>query len=159
MNVRAAFVANAKSPKLVQPTYGPFDHPTQDAQSAAVLGIPARDERMHPAPFQSFSVGLGMVSAVRDHDIWAALGTPAFSFNRRNRVHQRNQLRHIVLIGSGDRTRQRNTLAIGEQVMFGPEFASIGGIRARFQPPKTARTLPLSTTARDQSSWSATWSR
>ena len=38
--------------------------------------------------------------------------------------------------------------------MFRPQFPSIRGIRARFRPPKTARTEAESTTAREKSIWS-----
>jgi hypothetical protein len=53
--------------------------------------------------------------------------------------------------------REREALGIGEHVMFTAFFRSIRGIGARFGPPKTDRTLALSTTAR--SHWMRSASR
>ena len=61
------------------------------------------------------------------------------------------KLRHIVAVSTGDNSGKRDPVGIGNYVMFTAVFASIGGVWARFLPPKTARTDAESTTAREKS--------
>jgi hypothetical protein len=68
-------------------------------------------------------------------------------------------LGHVVAVGPGDAGCQRDTVAIGDHVMFAPQLPSIRWRRARFFPAWCARTEEESTSARDQSSWFAAWSR
>jgi hypothetical protein len=46
-----------------------------------------------------------------------------------------------------------NATPVTDQMAFAAPFSSIGRIRPRLRPPKTARTEQLSTTAWDQSIW------
>lgn len=41
-NVRPLFVAHAQPSELIQPSEGPFDHPSPSPQSAAMFGIALR---------------------------------------------------------------------------------------------------------------------
>lgn len=88
-----------------------------------------------------------------------SLRTPPWSArlagDRRNRINERQELCHVVRIGSGDDGRQRNAVGIGQHVMLAPRLAAIRSVAARFCPPSTARAVALSMTARDQSIWSA----
>jgi hypothetical protein len=64
-------------------------------------------------------------------------------------------LRHIMTISTGQRYYDWQSIGVGQQMMFRPQFPSIRRIGARFRPPDNARTDAESTTAREKSSWSA----
>jgi hypothetical protein len=44
-----AFLAHAQSPELIQPSEGPFDHPSPPPQSAALFGVALRQPRHNVA--------------------------------------------------------------------------------------------------------------
>ena len=54
MNVRSLFVAHAQSPELIQPSEGPFDHPSPSPQSAAMLGVALRKKKDDASVTQTF---------------------------------------------------------------------------------------------------------
>ena len=58
-----------------------------------------------------------------------------------------------MTVGSGQFDRQGNTVTIANQVALTATLSPICRIWPSQQPPKTARTEQLSTTARDQSIW------
>src|SRR5262249_46633952 len=67
--------------------------------------------------------------------------------------------RPVVDVGRGHPAGERDPAAVGQQVVLAPGLPAVGGVRAGVRPPKTARTLELSITARDQSSLPALSSR
>lgn len=77
----------------------------------------------------------------------------------RDRIHQWNQLGDVADVGRGDRRDEREAAAFDQEVMLAAGFRAIGRIRAGLVPPKTARTLLLSTITRSQSIKSASLSR
>lgn len=157
MYIGAAFVTNAEATKLMQPGIGSLDHPAKDAQPASVLRVAPRKNRFDPALAESLRVCRGMISSIALH----TLGTPAWSAtparNGRNGIHQRKQLGYVVAIRAGNRRGQRNAVRIRDDVMLRAVFPAIRRVGAGLIPPKTARTLELSTTARDQSIWLPSW--
>ena len=157
MDIGAAFVSNAEAAKLMQPRIRSLDHPTEDAQSTAMLRVALRKDRFDAALSQSFGVCCRMIGAIPLNALRSLARSPALARNRRNRIHQGKQLGHIVAIRAGNRRGQRNAVRIGEDVVLRSVFPAIRRVGAGFLPPKTARTLELSTTARDQSSWLAAW--
>jgi len=159
MDVVAPIVADAEAAMLMEPTEGPLHHPAVNAQSAAVLGAAFRQHRPDVALTQLLPMPVRIVRAIALHLVRATPGMTNLAGHGRNAVHQRQQLRHIMPIGPRQDERERNPLGVGEQMVFAPQFPSIRGIRPRFRPPKTARTLALSATALDQSILSASWSR
>ena len=62
-----------------------------------------------------------------------------------------------MAVGPADAAGQRYTLAVNQNMVFGPFFPAIRGVGAGIYPPKTARTLEESMAALDQSSLPA-WS-
>jgi len=83
--------------------------------------------------------------------IRAVTRTPTLSLKDRQSINKRECLLRVVLVGTGEEDRERNSASIANQMTLAAELGPIGGIRARLLPPKTARTEQLSTTARDQS--------
>jgi hypothetical protein len=157
MNVRTPFVANAEATKLMQPSIGTLDNPAKCAQTTAVFGIAFGQHGFNSPSDQGSAVVLGIVSPVPLHSVRTLARSAALSRNGGNGIHQREQLRYIVAIRARDGGGQRKTVRIGKDMVLRTVFPPIRRVRPSLVPPKTARTLQLSTTARDQSIWSVPW--
>lgn len=155
VDIQTAFVSHAEPAKLMEPADGALHNPAQGPQSAAVVGIAFGDECADAAFGQFGFVSFGVVSAIAKDEMGTPTGTALLSAHRRYCVDEWNELGYVVPVSAGDGEGKWDPLAIGDDVVFGPGFAAIRWIGACLLPPKTARTLEESTTARDQSIWSA----
>jgi len=155
VDVGTFFVAHAQASELMQPGQRALDDPAGFAQSAAVSYLAAGQKRGDAFCTQRVAMGLGIVGAVTLDTRRFASRASGLAVDRRDALDQGQQLGDVMGIGAAQREGKWNALGIGEQVMFAPTLPSIRRIRASFLPPKTARTEPLSTTARDQSMASA----
>jgi len=155
MDIGATFIADTQPAMLKQPCDGSLNHPAVHAQSAAVLR-PTPCQKRHDVPVpQLATVRLGIIGPISLDTIRTPSGPSDLARDRRNRIDQRQQLRDVVAIGSGDLHGQGNALRISDQMVLGARFASIRGIGAGLRPPKTARIESESTNAREKSIWSA----
>ena len=154
MNVRSAFITNTQSAELVQPTQSAFNHPPINTQAATVFSSPLRENRFNSFAAKLVTMRLRIIAPITLHAIRFLTRPSRLSGNGRNRLNQWQQLGYIVTIGPGQCGCKRDSFAIGDDVVFGAQFPSIRGIRTCFRPPKTARTEPESTTAREKSIWS-----
>ena len=155
MNVAAPFVAHPQSPELVQPTDGAFHDPADRPQSLCTSRAPLGDHGLNAPLPQGQSMSHRIISLVRPQTLWSAARTTRFAGYRGNGVNEGNQLGDVSGIGTRDRLGHRRALSVDEDVMLRSALAAIRGVRADLIPPKTARTLELSATVRDQSSLSA----
>ena len=73
------------------------------------------------------------------------------SCDRGDRVDHRLEHPRVVHVGRGHADRERDAFRVDDDVVFGAEFASIRGVRARLLAPPFARTDALSTLTRSQS--------
>lgn len=151
VNVRPAFVANAQTPELMQPTQAALNHPAGFAQAAAVRPAFASQTISDAHGAQPPMMRQASISPVSLHRIGALAGTTCFAAHSGNRQEQGLQLPAVMHVGGGDLGAQRNALGIGAKMMFAARFAAVRRVGPRLKPPKTARTLLESTTARDQS--------
>ena len=151
MNVGSSVVSNPQAPELVQPTDRPFHHPAEDAQAAAVFGVPLGNRRVDPSLGQLFPVRVGVIRTVSEQFLWASCGVPDFASDGRDRIHQWDQLRHVVAVGARDPNGKRNALRIRDEVMLRPVFPAIHGAGTGTFAPPTARTWLESTTAAERS--------
>jgi len=157
MDISAAFPAHSQPPELVQPGEGAFHHPARLAKSATMLCAPLGQYRPDAPSAQPLPVRLAVIAAIPLHASRPASGSAGLACDAGDGFHQGLQLGHVMDVRPRQQNREREALGIGEYVMFAPFFRSIRGIGARFGPPKTARTLALSTTAR--SHWMRSASR
>lgn len=158
MNVRSSVKADAQAAELMKPTQRALHHPARDSQSAAMHPRKFADDRLDAARPQIHAMRTGAIAGIALHSVGSAPRRPRKSGNGRNRIHQRQQLRDIVDVGGGDDRGQGNAVGVDDEMMFGAGLAAppgVGGIGAGQFAPPTARTLALSTTARDQSILSA----
>jgi hypothetical protein len=157
MDIGAAFVTNAEATKLMQPGICSLDHPAKDAQSASMLRVALGKDGFDAAPSQGLGMRCGMIGAITLNSLRTLAWPSPLARNGRDGIHQRKQLCHIVAIRAGDRRGQWKALRIRDDVMLRAVFPAIRRVGAGLIPPKTARTLELSTTARDQSIWLPSW--
>jgi len=134
MDVRPSLIANTQSSELVQPGEGALDHPPIDAQAAAVFFIASRKNGLDASSAKLFTVRLGIVSPIALHTSWTASRTTFLALKGRNTIHKLQQLGDIMIIGPGESNSQRYTLCVGDQMMFAPGLAAVGGIRPCFFP-------------------------
>ena len=159
MNIGSSFKAGSKSAELMEPSQGSFDDPSRLAEAASVSRLAMRHDRLDSSNSQLAFMLFRSVSSVSLHSVWPLTWPSGLSGDRRNGVDQRQEFGDVMCIRRSDRRREWNSCSIGNHVMLAPWFAAIGRVWADFCPPSTARTEALSTTARDQSIWSAAWSQ
>jgi hypothetical protein len=155
MNLRPPFVADAQPAKLMQPCERPFYHPPLHSKPTAMwhtaLGQYGRD----PTGTQAVAVWFGVIAAIAVDALGLTTRATPLPPDRRDGFDERYELGDIVRVRAGQDHGKRNPLGLGDDVVLAPQLPSIRWIRARLRPPKTARTDEESTTARDQSSLSA----
>jgi hypothetical protein len=156
MDVVSFFVTYTKTAEFEQPTKGPLDDTTMNAQPTAVFRVSLGDERLDAALAQWHTdFVFGVVGAISERREGPLAATTARTFDRWNRVDQRDRGSRIVDVRSGVRDSQRRPLAIAGNMPLRAIFTAIGGIGAGLRPPKSARTEQLSIATFDQSISSA----
>jgi len=155
MNIRSALITNSQSTKLVKPREGALYNPTIHAQSTTMFGSTLSQHWNYTQLTQVLTVWLRIIGTIALKIVRALTRPTTFASNRRDSFNQWQKLGNIMAVSTGDFHRQRDTTSICNQMVFSARFASIGGIGARFRPPKTARIDPESTRAREKSIWSA----
>ena len=155
MDIRGFVISHPESTVLMQPRQRAFHWPAIFSQTASMRCPPFCQDRLNPPLTKGQTVGLRIIRPIPLEFVRPLSWTPDFSGNRRNRIDQGQQLGHIMPVGSGDGSNQRDSIGIGNHVVFGALFPAIRGIRAGLRPPKTARTELESIKAREKSIWSA----
>jgi hypothetical protein len=101
VDVRAAFVAGAQAPVLVQPGECALDDPAFPAKSRAVRCVAFGDVRFDAASVEELSVWLGVVAAVGEESVRSAPWSAALASDGRDRLDERVQLGDVVAVGAG----------------------------------------------------------
>jgi hypothetical protein len=156
MDISSAFVTGCEpSVSAVQPREVALDDPAISSKLLFGLDAAAGDARSdtaYRAPGAAEDVVVGLVGVKLGRA--KARSTPATS-NRRDPIEHRLQVVALVRVRGRDVDRERDAVAIDDQMLLGPELSTIGRVRpCRFAPP-FARTLEASRLARDQSILSA----
>jgi hypothetical protein len=159
VNISPTLIADSQSSELVEPTDRSLYHPAERAQATAMFGVPVGKHRLNPSVSELVSVGLRVVGTIcKDR-----LGTGGWMANlpgdRRDVIHQGDQLRHVMPMASRQPHSQRNPVGVSDQVMLRTAFPSIYRAGTGTFAPPTARTCELSTMAADRSSRSLARSR
>lgn len=159
MDIGVAFVTDAQAAELMQPTQSPLHHPACFAQATAMWGALTCQTIDDPPTLQPAMVSTIAISAISLHQIGSLTRRASFTRDRWNCQQQRFERLTVVHVGGSQLRAQRNALGIGAKMMLAARFAAIRRVWSGLKPPKTARTLLESTTARDQSIRSAICSR
>ena len=151
VNVGAAFVADAQAPELMQPTQRAFHDPACFSQAAAMRSAAAGQLVGDSSVLQPTMMRGTAVGAIALQDLGPLARATDLAPHRGNGADQGLELAAVMHVGCRQLDAQRQPLGIGAKMMFAARFAAVGRVRSGLKPPKTARTLLESTTARDQS--------
>jgi hypothetical protein len=136
VDVVAAVGADEQSAAVVQPGEGALDDPALVAQSGAVLGLTACDQRLDPTLPEQPAVLVVVVAAVGDQHPGPSPGPANPAANRRHPIEQFEQLSDVVAVTAGQRPGERDPAAVYEQVVLAPCPAAVNragtGLRAPF---------------------------
>jgi hypothetical protein len=154
MNARTPFVSHVQSTESMQPRQRALDDPSRSPKPAPVGPSAFRQLAGDPAPLEFVPMRLRIVPAVALHEARLSQRPARAPAQRRNAVHEWQQLRHVVPIRRREARDNRNPVGVGKNVVFRPGLTAIGRVRSSFFPPRSARSDALSTTARPRSSWS-----
>jgi len=151
VNITTTLITNSQPSGLVQPGKCSLNYPASFAQTAAIGGSTFGQQGFNLQQSQSNAVWLRIIATITLNNIRTLTRSTTPASYWRNCFNQWKKLRHIVAVSTGDNSGKRYPVGIGNYVMFTTVFASIGGVWARFLPPKTARTDAESTTSREKS--------
>ena len=114
VDVVAAVCADEQPAVVVEPGEGALDDPTVAAQSGAVFGLAASDERLDAALPDEPPVFVVVVAAVSDQRPRPASWAANSAAHRRDAVEQFEQLRDVVAVAAGERPGERDAAAVYE---------------------------------------------
>ena len=114
----------------------------------ATLGDRGPDPALPKEP----SVLVVIVAAVGEEHVGPSARPADDSGHCRDLVQQRQQLGDVVAVSAGQRHRERDALAVGDDVVFAARACAVDRAGPAFGPLRAARTWEESITARDQSS-------
>jgi hypothetical protein len=147
-----AFVAELQSAKVTEPTERALDDVACLTKAAAVGTrlSERRQDRSDSQPADEVSQSGRTVAGIALQGLglgaWSASGP-----SDGRHVHQQRQRDLIVAcIGRRGFDHQRNARRIGQHMPLTAGFRTVRWVRPGVRPPKTARTLALSTTARSR---------
>jgi len=152
MDTRPAFVSHVETTKSMQPRHRALDDPARASEPAAVGPSAFGQLAGDAALFELVTVRLGVVGAVALDEPRLTQRPAGTAAQRRDAVHERQQLRHVVPVRGREARDNRNPVGVGKNMMFRPGLTAIGRVRSSFFPPRSARREELSTTARARSS-------
>jgi hypothetical protein len=155
MDVVASFPADAQAAKAVQPGDGALDDVPENAQAGAVWLASFRDHRADPALPEQAPVHVVVVAAVGQQRVRASAGPADQPRDCRDLVEQGQELGDIVAVAAGQRDRERDALAVDDEVVLAARPCAVDRAGPAFGPRRAARTWEESITARDQSSFFA----
>jgi hypothetical protein len=158
MDICPLFVAYPQTPVLMEPRNRALDNPSCGAQATAMTLVPSCQHWTNPERSKGIRMRLGIIRSVAIQFLRSTSWSTAASLDPGYRVDQRIQLRHIMPVRASDPGSQRNSTAIGQYMVFRASLGSICRVWPGLVPPKTARMLDESMTARDQSILLAPWS-
>ena len=155
MHVESSFITDSEPSELIEPCETAFDHPSVAPELLAGLKATPGDARLDSATQAGASAAPVIVGLVRVQLVGSSSRLAALACNGRHGVEQFLEWHAVVDVGSGQKKCERDAVSIRDQVTFGAQPASIGGVRARRSAPFLAAIEELSMQARLQSIRSA----
>jgi hypothetical protein len=140
VDLMAAVVADEQPFELVQPGEGALNDPAVAAESGAVLGLAPRDLGSDAALTQLAATAVVVVAAIGADTIGPASRSADLAAHGRDAVDERDQLRAVVAIATGDRPGERDPRRIDEEMVLGAVSGSVNRARARLGAPFFACT-------------------
>ena len=151
MEVVAALIAPGEAAEVVQPGDGAFHHPAVATEAVGALDAFAGDAGDDVAAAQGVAAVGVVVALVRVQLGGACSPPPVGLLDGRDRVDQCGEDGVVGAVGAREAAGEREALAVDDEVVLRAGFGAVGRVRAGRLAPPLARTLALSTLARDQS--------
>jgi hypothetical protein len=151
-------IAHRESAEAVEPGKGPFDDPAIPPERVAGVDPTAGDATADPTFAQVGATAEEIVALVCMQLGGPLTWTPAWSLDRSDRFDQVLEDERVVDVGAREPDRERDALAVDQEVAFRAGFGAVGGIGTDLlfgTAPLLAGTLEASRLARDQSIASA----
>jgi hypothetical protein len=114
-----------------------FHDPALGAESGAVLGAPAGEDRLHAEIPDQAAVLVLVVAVVAQHHVRAAPGPASLAPHRRYRLKQWDQPGMSPEVAAGQGGGERDAGGVGDQVMVATRPAPIDGAWSVLAPPLT----------------------
>ena len=120
MHLGQALVADAQTAEVVQVREAALDNPTLAAQSGAVLGAAAGDNRLDAASPQQSSVLVVVIAAVGEHAIGLLARAADLAGDRSGVqvVEQRQELGDVVAVAARQRDRERDPGCVDQEMVL-----------------------------------------
>src|SRR5215210_364477 len=149
MDLRQAFIAHSQATEAREPGKGALHDPTVPPQALLALDFAARDARGNP-PLAALGPTVRSVIALVRMQFVGPLARPAQrALDRQHRIQQARQRQAIRTVGRAQAERERDALAVDQQMVLAARLAAIRRIRPRNFAPLLAGTSRLSIQARD----------
>lgn len=117
VDVGASFSSDPQAAEAVQPGDGALDGRTEDAQAGAVFFSAFGDDWADSAGPEQAVVRVVAVSTVGEERVAPVSGPADDTGHGRNLVEQGKQLCDVIAVSAGQRHRERNALAVGEDMV------------------------------------------
>ena len=143
------FITRSQTAVVTQPCQTAFHDVTRFAQATAMFAASWGDQRCHQETHDPHEYCRETIAPIALHNF----GPARFAVTPDDfwQTFERCLYRLIVpLVGWPGMNCQRKTVGVHNYMAFAAGLASIGGVGSGMDPPKSARTEALSTTARDQ---------
>ncbi len=144
-------IAQPDTSAVAEPSQGAFDDVPPGTQSAAALLTWASQQRPDAACVTINKIVRRSIGPIAEEDLGLRPRASARSLHRRDGIEHRDGGLRIVKVGRTRADDQRDAVRVRDDMPFAASFRTIRGIGAGVRPPKTARMLALSMTARDRS--------
>ncbi len=128
MIVGVSILADSQSPESFEPTDGPFYHPADAAQVAAVLRLATTDEWLDTQHSQHGTRPVTVVSGIGQKRLRMPPRSATRASNLRKADHRRQNLAMIADVGCDRLHGQWHASGIEQQGVFGAEFPAIDGV-------------------------------
>ena len=135
MDVCPAVVADEEASALVEPGEAALDDPAFAAQTGAVLGQAARDQRSNAAFADEPAVLVVVVAAVAQKHVGPPSGSARPAADGRHPVEQGRQHEGVVAVRACQQPGQRHSGGIGQEVVLAARPAPVDGARPDLAAP------------------------
>ena len=124
--------SNPQPSKVVQPAERSLGDPSINSETTSVFFVAASQVWFDAALTKLISMTFRIIGPISVQFVRSMDGMTRFAGNRRDAIDQRNQLRHVVAIGTSQCVAQRNPVRVRQDVVLAAWFPAIGRIWIRF---------------------------
>ena len=152
VDIRSSLVAHQKPAVPRQPRQRALHHPPMPSEPLAGVFPSPGDAALDAATAQNFLAAREVVGLICVQFLgYLAWPTPAGTLDRSDGVHQCLKDLGVVYVGRSEHHSERNSVAVGKEVVLGAGLTTVGGACPDSLTPLLAGTLAESRLALDQS--------